>query len=214
MSFAATMRRSSPSSLNSVPAYFAYRTLSPVETSIAMRLPSLSNAPGSDGDDLALLGLLLGGVRKDDAALGHVLARDRLDDDAVTEWAQLRSGRSGSGFGQRAVPPVTARADRQAWLVGAATRRNGAWSAGPSSVASLGRVPDFSRRVVPGPRPGSVRGCISTLCVRVLMRSLPNGARPVNSSVACPRECRSYALTRPSRARPRARRGARPPTPR
>ena len=52
------------------------------------------------GDDRALLGLLLGGVRQDDAALGHLLALARLDDDAVTERAKL--GRGGSGFGQRA----------------------------------------------------------------------------------------------------------------
>ena len=89
MSFWLTMRSSSPSSLNSVPAYFAYRTLSPFLTSIALALAVVVERARADGDDLALLGLLLGGVRQDDAALGHVLARDRLDDDAVAEWAQL-----------------------------------------------------------------------------------------------------------------------------
>src|SRR4029079_11096781 len=36
---------------------------------------------GADGQDGALLGLLLGGVRQDDAALGHLLARGGRDDD-------------------------------------------------------------------------------------------------------------------------------------
>src|SRR5262249_55251423 len=41
------------------------------------------------GHDHPLLGLLLGGVRKDDAALGHLLARHRLHDDAVAERLEL-----------------------------------------------------------------------------------------------------------------------------
>src|SRR5688572_4871268 len=106
-------------------------------------LAVIERLPRSDGDDLALLGLLLGGVRQDDAALGHVLARDGLDDDAVTEWAQLGRGRDRSGFGQRAVPPVTARAGRQAWLVGVATGRNGARSASPSIIRRTGSDPPW-----------------------------------------------------------------------
>ena len=107
MSFWLTMRSSSPSTLNSVPAYLAYRTLSPSLTSIALRLPSSRMRPGPTARMRALLRLLLGGVRQDDAALGHLLAGARLDDDAVAERAKLRSN-GGSGFGQRAVPPVTA----------------------------------------------------------------------------------------------------------
>src|SRR3954469_19467703 len=65
-----------------------------------LALAVLEDLPRSGGDDLALLGLLLRGVRQDDAALRHLLARARLDDHAVTERAELRRVRS--GFGQRA----------------------------------------------------------------------------------------------------------------
>src|SRR5829696_8126395 len=46
MSFWERIRRSSPSTLNSVPAYLAYRTLSPMATSIASRDPSSRILPG------------------------------------------------------------------------------------------------------------------------------------------------------------------------
>src|SRR6266550_1669117 len=45
--------------------------------------------------DRALLGLLLGGVRQDDAALGHLLTRGWLDHDAIAQRAQLRGGNGG-----------------------------------------------------------------------------------------------------------------------
>src|SRR6266542_4666058 len=53
----------------------------------------------ADGDDHALLGLLLRGVGQDDAALGHLLAREGLDDDAVAERLQLRASGSGGRHG-------------------------------------------------------------------------------------------------------------------
>ena len=59
----------------------------------------VEDASGAGGDDRSLLGLLLGGVRQDDAALGDFLALGGLDDDAVAERAEL--GRDGC-FGQRA----------------------------------------------------------------------------------------------------------------
>src|ERR671921_811812 len=43
----------------------------------------------TDGDDLALLGLLLGGVRKDDAAGGGLLLLDCLDDQAIAQGLEL-----------------------------------------------------------------------------------------------------------------------------
>src|SRR5688500_12214447 len=43
----------------------------------------------ADGDDLALLWLLLRGVGEDDAASGRLLLLDRLDDHAVAKWLQL-----------------------------------------------------------------------------------------------------------------------------
>src|SRR5260221_2383800 len=65
-----------------------------------LTLPVLENAPGTGSQDGALLGLLLGGVRKDDAALGHLLASARMNDHPIAEGAKL--GRDRSGFGQRA----------------------------------------------------------------------------------------------------------------
>ena len=43
----------------------------------------------ADGDDLALLRLLLGGVRNDDAALRLLLRLDAADDDAVVQRTKL-----------------------------------------------------------------------------------------------------------------------------
>src|SRR6266542_1862338 len=48
----------------------------------------------ADRDDLALLGLLLGGVRDDDAGGGRLLALTGLDDDAVLERLQIDAHRS------------------------------------------------------------------------------------------------------------------------
>src|SRR5262249_40384855 len=50
-----------------------------------------------DGQDLALVRLLLGGVREDDAALGHLLTRGGLDHDPVAQRAKLRRGSGGGG---------------------------------------------------------------------------------------------------------------------
>ncbi len=47
-------------------------------------LAVLRPGAGSGGDDLALLGLLLGGIGNDDAASGLLLLRDAADQDAVT----------------------------------------------------------------------------------------------------------------------------------
>src|SRR3989441_817631 len=44
---------------------------------------------GTDGDDLALAGLLLGGIRDDDAAGGLVFSLDTLDDNAIVQWTEL-----------------------------------------------------------------------------------------------------------------------------
>src|SRR5581483_10491282 len=43
------------------------------------------HATGTHGQDLALLGLLLGGVRDDQARCGGLLGLESLDDDAVFE---------------------------------------------------------------------------------------------------------------------------------
>src|SRR6266540_4433226 len=58
-----------------------------------------------DGDDLALLGLLLGGVGDDEPGGGLLLALARLDDDPVLERLQVDAHRSSSC----GVPPAAAR---------------------------------------------------------------------------------------------------------
>src|SRR4051794_26167151 len=64
-----------------------------------LTLAVVEDASGAGGDDRSLLGLLLGGVRKDDPALGHFLALGRLDHDPVAQRAEI--GFDGC-FGQRA----------------------------------------------------------------------------------------------------------------
>src|SRR5208337_1313340 len=52
-------------------------------------LAALVAATGADGDDLALLRLLLGGVRNDDAAFRLFLAVEATDDDAVMQGTEF-----------------------------------------------------------------------------------------------------------------------------
>src|SRR5215216_3222076 len=52
-------------------------------------LPALVARAGPDRDDLALLGLLLGGIGNDDAALGLLFRVNAADDDAIMEWAEF-----------------------------------------------------------------------------------------------------------------------------
>ena len=79
-----------------------------------MSLPALVAAAGADGDDLALGGLLLGGVGNDDAAGGLLLGIDALDDDTVVKrtkfhgvllsyWAEGFSGKSNARIN---LPPM------------------------------------------------------------------------------------------------------------
>src|SRR5699024_6788231 len=53
---------------------------------------------GADGNDLALLRLLLGGVRDDEAGRGGLLGLDALDDDPVLE--RLDGNRHADSFGE------------------------------------------------------------------------------------------------------------------
>src|SRR6187200_282345 len=49
----------------------------------------LVRSAGAYGDDFALLRLLLGGIRDDDAALGSLVLFDPAYDDAVMQWTKL-----------------------------------------------------------------------------------------------------------------------------
>ena len=89
MSISFMIRRSSPSILTSVPDHLPNRTRSPAFTSSGVELAALVAGPGPDGDDLAFLRLLLGGVGDDDAALGLFLAFEALDDDAVVQGTKF-----------------------------------------------------------------------------------------------------------------------------
>jgi hypothetical protein len=44
---------------------------------------------GADGDDFTFLGLFLGGIGNDDAALGFLFAFEALDDDAVMQGTEF-----------------------------------------------------------------------------------------------------------------------------
>ena len=79
MSLSFMIRYSTPSILTSVPDHLPNSTRSPALTSIGMSLPASSRPPGPTATTLALLRLLLGGVRNDDAAGGLVLGVDFYD---------------------------------------------------------------------------------------------------------------------------------------
>ena len=86
------IRSSSPSIFTSVPDHLPNSTRSPALTSSGMQLAALVAGARADGDDLALLRLLLGGVGDDDAALGLLFGLDALDDDAVVQRTELGLG--------------------------------------------------------------------------------------------------------------------------
>src|SRR5262249_21382950 len=56
------------------------------------QVTSLVAAARADGDDLALLGLLLGGIGDDDATLGLLVGIDTPHDDAVVQGTELGFG--------------------------------------------------------------------------------------------------------------------------
>ena len=84
------MNRSSPSTVISVPPYFEYTTVSPTLTSsAAVGALVVAPAAGADGEDFALLRLLLGGVGDDQTGCGGLLGLVGLDDDAVIEGLEI-----------------------------------------------------------------------------------------------------------------------------
>src|SRR5262245_7654579 len=74
-------------------------------------LAVIGHLAGADRDDLALLGLLLRGVRNDDAAAPDFFFLDALDQDAVMERAKLRLGSGGHAVTSSSSGPSV-------WMVG------------------------------------------------------------------------------------------------
>ncbi len=74
----------------SVPPYLEYTTVSPTLTSHRDDLAGLVGPLArAHGQDLALLGLLLGGVGDDQAAGGGLLGLAWTDDDAIIEGLKV-----------------------------------------------------------------------------------------------------------------------------
>ena len=105
------MRSSSPSILTSVPLHLPNKIRSPALRSSGNELAAFVPRAGADGDDFALLRLLLSGVRNDDAALRLFLAFDATDDDAVMQGTEFHESflfeiaRRGRGFAMLALNP-------------------------------------------------------------------------------------------------------------
>ena len=89
MSLSFMISSSWPSILTSVPDHLPNSTLSPFFSVEGDDLAALVAGARADGDDLALLRLLGGGVGDDDAAGRLGLAVDAADDDAVVQRTEL-----------------------------------------------------------------------------------------------------------------------------
>ena len=82
--------RSSPLTATSVPPYFEYRTVSPTLMSTGISVArGLGTLARTDGEDFALLRLLLGGVGDDETRCGLRLGLVRPDHDAVIQRLQV-----------------------------------------------------------------------------------------------------------------------------
>ena len=86
--------RSSPSMVTSVPPYLRVQDgLADLDVERDQLAGVLGALAGADGEDLALLRLLLGGVGDDEARRGRLLGLVGLDDDAVIERLQGHGGK-------------------------------------------------------------------------------------------------------------------------
>ena len=87
------IRSSSPSILTSVPDHLPNKMRSPGLELDGREFAALVAGAGSNGNDLALLRLLLDGVGNDDAAFRLILAFDAADDDAVVQRTKFHGTR-------------------------------------------------------------------------------------------------------------------------
>ena len=160
------------------------------------------DAAGTDRQDLALLGLLLGGVRDDETGRGGLLGLDGLDDDAVFE--RLDGNRHGG-------PPLRDSRDRTG---GGAT--SGA-AAGHAAVAGIDRA-RVRLALARGECQPESRSPVSTRSTRVPERGAapgrkdapwisptPRGASsPARAGACCSRSRRTTRTPRWARLRLRA----------
>ncbi len=84
------MRYSSLSSVTSLPEYLPNRIRSPAFTARGIFFPSSVTLPAADGDDLAFLRFLLGGVGDHDATTLDISLLEALYQDAVVQRAKSR----------------------------------------------------------------------------------------------------------------------------
>ena len=89
MSDSFMMRSSSPSILTSVPDHLPNSTLVAGLDVERNELAAFVTRAGAHGDDFAFLGLFLGGVGDDDAALRLLFAFEAADDDAVVQGTEF-----------------------------------------------------------------------------------------------------------------------------
>ena len=87
-------RYSSPLYFTSVPPYLLYSTTSPT-LDVERKALAVLEAARTNGQDDALLGLLLGGVRNDQAGGRGLLGVERLDHNAVLERLDGNLGAGG-----------------------------------------------------------------------------------------------------------------------
>jgi hypothetical protein len=83
------IRSSSPSILTSVPDHFPNRIRSPALRSMGTSIAALVPGTRTDGDDLALLGLLFRGIGDDDPALGLLFSLNAPNNDSVVQRTEL-----------------------------------------------------------------------------------------------------------------------------
>ena len=180
----------------------------------------LGTTAGADGEDLALLGLLLGGVGDDQAGGGGLFGLAGADDDPVVEGVQTscRFEPPVAGVSTRTLRVLTIAGAGGAWQPGGPSARLGPrrprpGSAGPAS-RRLGSAPSVERaRVAPVPsRHQPAAATMAALSVQSgPARAGRRRARPRRTPPRCGGGAGPLAATPPARQIARAPRRRRRP---